>query len=145
MIGEHKLVAPYGGLLVLAVEDMLVPQIDPMAGNLLELFDNAIDCETFGKRAFKETDVLSAKSFAALCQTGVNAAAAEIVSQLRGVDNAAPVVFTISGSAVATEETGDGMVDRLTRGRWDGSIEYAGTTVPMVRDVNTFTARRRAN
>lgn len=143
-IGSHDIALPYGGMLALALEDVIIPLIDPNAYSLHDLLQNAIDCTEFGYQVADALGFGSPATYESACETGLAAASDYAMDQVLNIDEVAPVVFQVEGEAIAKDRDRDRMVDQLTRGKWNGLIDYAGSQAALSADdeVNVFTGQR---
>lgn len=144
VIAQHDITVPYGAAIGLALEEVIIPLIDPSASDLHSLLAGAVDCQTFGQRVASELGFGSAATYTAVCQDGLNKASGFVMDQIYGIDQRAPVVLRVDGTAVAKDANRDGTVDSLTRGKWNGLIDYAGQAAELAGadDANTFAGKR---
>lgn len=141
-VGDHAVRVPYGGFLALAVDQIVVPALDPFADDLEDLLARAVDCADVGFEIAYELGFGSPSTYEALCETGVTAGAAYLMGELRGIDENAPVTLNVAGTAVAVDRDRDTRVDELTRGTWQGAVDYAGTSAELAQDDGAFRAKR---
>ena len=146
-IGEHVVPVEYGAFLTLALNDVIIPSIDPSATNLEELLTSAVNCVDVGiaiKDAIENPEVPGEEGplYAALCTTALQAAANIAMDQLRALDDNAQVTLQISGDTTMKDPSGDGIADEMSKGDWAGSMEYVGAFGPLTEDANPFTGDR---
>tara|TARA_R110002073_G_scaffold245044_4_gene407434 strand:+ start:5996 stop:7348 length:1353 start_codon:yes stop_codon:yes gene_type:complete len=146
-IGEHVMPIEYGAFLTLALNDVIIPSIDPSATNLEELLEGQIDCVNVGiaiKDALENPDEEGEEGpfYAALCTTALRAAADLAMDQLRALDDNAQVTLQIAGDTTMKDPSGDGLADEMSRGDWNGIIDYVGASGPLTQDANPFTGER---
>jgi hypothetical protein len=141
MIGEHSFSLSYGTMLVVALNEVIIPQIVPGADNLPELLMHYINCAEVGATLADEIGFGSDELYAGACELGLNAAGFALEEQLRSLDGTA-VVVTLHGDARPIDNNPDRKVDVLQNGEWEGSISYAGNPAPLVRPDNTFRGER---
>jgi hypothetical protein len=136
---EHAMPIQYGGFLALALEDILIPMVDPSAINLFELLDQNVDCVAIGQAVNDAIGFIPASTAASLCRTGLQEASRFVMDKLTELDG---IDLHIAGDARLQETNGDRMVDNLTQGKWSGSIDYLGEAAALAADANVFTGAR---
>jgi hypothetical protein len=141
-VSEHSVPLRYGIFLALALEDVVVPLIDPGAVSLEHLLGRLVNCNAIGVKLSVEIGFGTAGFYTGLCEIGLNAGADFVLDKLASIDEQAQVTLVISGSARASDQSGDRRIDRLTGGKWTGAIDYAGNRGDLAQDVNTFTGER---
>lgn len=142
-IGEHGFPLSYGTMLVVALNEVIIPQIVPGADNLPELLLHYINCTEVGNTLADEIGFGSPSLYEGACELGLNAAGFAIEAQLRSIDGEA-VVVTIHGDARPVDNNTDRKVDVLQNGLWEGTISYAGTPATLARPDNKFRGDRMA-
>jgi len=142
-VGEHSFPLSYGSIVMLALNEVIIPMIDPFATNLYELLEGLVDCYSIGAQLSDLLGFGSPSLYEGACEIGLSAAATEIENQIRSIDDAG-VLLTISGDAKPQDTNTDRKVDVLTGGLWEGTISYAGTPAALARPNNTFRGERMA-
>ncbi len=127
-IGEHSFQMPYGAMLLLAVEDVIIPKLDPYATDLTDFVGNLVNCEQVGITLADEIGVLSPSTYEDLCETGVTAAVGAIENQIVGLEG---MDLNISGAANPKDTNSDALVDKLLNGQWAGNVSYFGSDAPL--------------
>ena len=135
---------PYGSMLVIALEEVIIPLIDSEQQSLAGYLLDVVNCESVGEAVYQEIELGNAGFYESLCITGVQAGAALILDQLRSIDDGG-VTFTLNGTALPRDTNGDRKVDQLSQGEWLGSIDYDGTVSELEADKNTFVGNRMGN
>ena len=141
-VAEHSVPLRYGIFLALALEDVVIPLIDPAAVSLEDLLNRLVNCNNVGYELSVEIGYGSADFYTGLCEIGLNAGADFVLDKLVSIDEQAQVTLVITGSARGSDSNGDRRIDRLTGGKWTGAIDYAGDRGDLAQDVNTFTGER---
>ncbi len=142
-IGAHNMPIQYGGFLAMALEEVIVPLIDPAADGLGSLLNNLIPCDSVGAALSDFLPLGSAGFYEGVCIQAVAVGADLAIDALIDIDDSKQVVLQISGEARVNDTTGDRNVDKLTQGKWDGAIEYVGESGALEPNVNTFSGTRR--
>ncbi|MBV8761289.1 MAG: hypothetical protein JO257_28590 [Deltaproteobacteria bacterium] len=138
-IADHKVPLPYGALLHLAVDNVIIPMIDPVAVDLSDVFHDAVDCTNVGQYVYDAVGIGSPSTYEAACNAGLSFAASAIYQQIDHIDGAA-FEFGINGTAKAIDKNHDGKADVIQTGKWGGTLSYAGTPAPLANA--TFTGTR---
>ncbi len=129
-ISAHKVPMKYGQVLRIAIDQALIPMIDPASANLGELLKGAVNCKTVGRFVYEKIGLGSASTFEAACIAGLAAGANALYSALNNVDGAA-LEFGLSGEARGIDRNRDGKMDEIVTGTWSGDLSYAGTPAPL--------------
>ena len=129
-VSDHKMPVSYGKLLKLALNEMIIPMIDPSATDLKGLLVNAVDCQAIGQHAYDYLGFLSPSTFQSACTAGLSAASGFIYSQIDKIDGSA-LEFGIAGTAKGLDTNKDGKMDKIQTGKWGGTLSYAGTPAPL--------------
>ena len=141
-LSEHSIPLQYGGFLAMVLDDVIIPEVNPNASDLGDLFLTLVDCQAIGARVYAELGVGNSGLYQGLCEMGLETGAGFIMDKLVSIDEQAQVRLIISGSAGATDASGDRQIDTLTGGEWAGAIDYAGSMGALLEDANTFSGQR---
>ncbi len=139
---QHNVPLNYGGFLALALEEVIIPRIDPAASSLQELLDNKIDCDAVGVSLAENVGLFGEGFYAGACELAIEAVASIAMEELRGIDDRAQVNMLIAGVASAKDPSGDSKADQLTKGDWSGAMEYIGNMGDLAENANPFTGTR---
>ena len=137
-IGEHDLPFPYGRMVVLGLNSVVVPAIDPFAANLEELLNNQIDCYAVGYDLSIEVGLFGTSFYEALCRVALAAAASSVEDAIGDIDSH----MVIKGDARPQDTNGDRKVDKLTNGQWEGRMDFAGASSVLARPNQKFAGER---
>lgn len=129
-ISDHKVPLKYGQVLKIAIDQAIVPMIDPSASNLGDIFHSAVNCQAVGQYVYDALGFGSPSTFESACNSGITAAGNAIYHQLEGID-AAALEFGIAGTARGLDKNHDGKMDDISTGLWTGTLSYAGTPAPL--------------
>jgi hypothetical protein len=129
-IAAHTVPMKYGQVLRIAIDQALIPMIDPASANLGELLKGAVNCKKVGGYVYEKVGLGSASTFEAACITGLAAGATALYSALDNVDGAA-LEFDLVGAARGIDRNKDGTMDEIVTGTWSGDLSYAGTPAPL--------------
>jgi hypothetical protein len=138
-IAAHKVPLSYGKLLHLAVDNVIIPLVDPAAVDLNDVLHDAVDCTTVGQYVYDAVGIGSASTYETACNAGLTFAATAIYQQIDKIDGSA-FEFGISGTAKAVDKNHDGKADVIQTGKWGGTLSYAGSPAPLGNA--TFTGTR---
>ncbi len=138
-IGEHKVPLSYGEVMRIALDEMVIPLINPSAVNLEDVLTDVVNCQAVGQYVYEAIDIGSPSTFQAACTAGLKAGAQAIYAQMAKVDSAA-LEFGLTGIAKAVDKNHDGKADQLQTGAWAGTLAYAGAGAPLA--AATFSGQR---
>lgn len=129
-ISAHKFPMKYGQVMRLALDQALIPMIDPASANLGQLFKKAINCNAVGRYVYQAIGIGSASTFEAACNAGLVAGSAALYNLMDNVD-ATALEFGLAGEARGVDRNRDGKMDDIVTGTWSGDLSYAGTPAPL--------------
>jgi hypothetical protein len=129
-ISEHTIGLSYGQVLRLALDQAIIPFIDPSASNLGDILHSLVNCESVGQYVYDAIDIGSPSTFENACNAGLTAAAAALYRQLENIDGSA-LEFGMAGVARGVDTNRDGAMDDIKTGTWSGNLGYAGTPAPL--------------
>jgi hypothetical protein len=129
-IAEHKVGLKYGQVLKIAIDQAVIPFIDPSAANVGDLLHHAVDCEAVGQFVFDAIGIGSPSTFESACNAGLTAAGTAVYNLLDQIDGSA-LEFGITGVARGVDKNSDSKMDEITSGSWSGTLGYAGTPTPL--------------
>lgn len=138
-IGEHTLQLPYGKLVRLALDNVVVPEIDPTAHSLVELLDHQVNCAGVGAAVVDYLGFGSATFFATVCHSGLQYAANLAYDQIAAQN--AVLDMHLMGSSRATDTNNDYKLDKLSFGTWTGSLTYEATDATLAQPATYLGAR----
>jgi hypothetical protein len=138
-ISEHEVPLKYGQVMKLALDQALIPMIDPASSNLGQLLKRAVNCTAVGKYVYEAIGFGSASTFEAACNTGLAAGANALYTLMSNIDSSA-LEFGLAGEARGVDRNRDGKMDEIVTGTWSGGMSYAGTPAPLA-EAKFFGAR----
>jgi hypothetical protein len=121
VIADHGAEVPYGAVLRLGLDRVVVPHVVPGALDLADAFAHNVSCERLGAQIAEYLEVGTIDLYARACEVALMSLAAEIYERLE----ASPVPLAIAGSAHAIDLDGDGPMDSITAGAWTGTFAGA--------------------
>jgi hypothetical protein len=139
-IAEHKMPLSYGKVMRIALDEMVIPLIDPSAVTLEDVLKNVVNCNAVGRYVYEAVEIGSPSTFESACFAGLKAGAAAIYAQMAKVDSVA-LEFGLTGIAKGVDKNKDGKMDQIQTGAWAGTLAYAGNGSPLAR--GTFTGQRQ--
>lgn len=138
-ISEHKVGLSYGKVMRIALDEVVIPLIDPSAVTLSDLLKNVVNCQAVGAYVYEALGIGSASTFQSACTTGLQVGGQAVYSLINKVDDNA-LEFTVNGVAKGIDSNGDKKMDKIQTGAWTGNLAYAGTPAPLAR--GTFIGQR---
>jgi hypothetical protein len=130
LFGEHQVPMKYGALLKLAMDQAIIPMIDPSVTNLEGLLKTMINCQAVGQYIYEAINLGSPSTFESACNAGLKAADTAFYRALDNIDTAA-LEFNLAGTARGVDRNRDGKMDDIQTGVWTGELKYAGSPAPL--------------
>jgi len=131
-ISQHVVPMKYGQVLKIAIDQAVVPLIDPSASNLGDILKGLVNCQAVGQYVFDAVGFGSPSTFQSACNSGLAAAGNALYTALDHMD-AAALEFTLAGTARGVDKNHDGKMDDIQTGAWTGTLGYAGTPAPLAQ------------
>lgn len=138
-IGEHQVPLSYGKIMRIALDEMVIPMVDPTAFGLEDVLKDVVNCQAVGAYTYEALGIGSASTFESACDAGLTFGAQAIYAQINKVDNVA-LEFGLTGAAKGVDKTHDGKIDQIQTGAWSGTLAYGGAGAPLAH--GTFTGQR---
>jgi hypothetical protein len=138
-IGEHKVPLSYGKVMRIALDEMVIPLINPSAVTLEDLLKDVVNCHAVGVYTYEALGIGSASTFESACLGGLKAGAQAIYTQIGKVDSVA-LEFGLTGIAKGLDKNGDKKLDVIQTGAWAGTLAYGGSGAPLAH--GTFIGNR---
>jgi hypothetical protein len=131
-IGDHKVALSYGKVMRIALDEVVIPLVDPTAVTLNDVMLHLINCQKVGQYVYEKVGIGSAGTFQAACTAGINAGSQALYGAITKVDSSA-LEFGIQGLAKGVDKNHDGKIDTIQTGAWSGTLNYSGTGAPLSR------------
>ncbi|MBZ0238311.1 MAG: Ig-like domain-containing protein [Deltaproteobacteria bacterium] len=138
-IAQHQFPLSYGTVLLVALNEVIIPAIDPSANNLQTFFTNLVDCDYIGAEISDYIGFGSPSLYAGACRLGIGYASNYVEGRIRSLDSSA-LLLNISGNARPMDTNTDRKIDILQNGTWTGSMSYANQ--PVTLGTSTFRGDR---
>jgi len=139
-IGTHAVTLPYGRLLRLGLDRAVIPSVDPNVSDLSRALSDLVDCKRLGTSFATHAGIGWPGLYEAACTAGLTALANSIYDRMTLID-ATPFQLTVNGTARGVDHDGDGTMDSITDGTWNGTTSYASISGPL--GTATFEGLRR--
>jgi hypothetical protein len=138
-LGAHEFPFSYGTILMVALEQIIIPLINDSATDLESLLTDLVDCAAIGDAVSDYLGFGTPGLYEGGCLLGLEAAAGYVEGLILSLDSNA-MVLGINGSARWIDSNNDHRVDVLQGGTWEGNMSYAGTPAPL--GESTFRGER---
>jgi hypothetical protein len=129
-INPHVVPLKYGAVLEIAMDNVIIPNVDPSVQNLEGLLKKWVNCMAVGQYIYEAIDMGSASTFQSACTAGLTMASSAFYNALNNLDVNA-LQFEITGTARGIDKTHDGKIDDIQTGTWTGSLSYSGAPAPL--------------
>jgi hypothetical protein len=140
-IAEHELPVSYGHLMLFALDNVIIPNLDPFAHDLRSLFQGMVDCYEIGWSISDYVGFGSPATYEAACDAALGVAAGAIESQILAIDDTGSALH-IHGDAKPLDNTSDRKVDKLTGGLWEGTMTFGPLTSTLAKPNQKFTGKK---
>ncbi len=142
IFAEQEVPLRYGGFLVMALEDVIIPRFEPNARSLNQFMEARIDCDAVGQAILDTVNLFNLPTWVNACHVSIQAVSSIIIENLREIDEQGQVKLIITGKARFRDPSGDGQADKMTRGDWSGNMDYLGSQGPLADGSNPFSGER---
>ena len=142
LFATHEIPLRYGAFLVLALEEIIIPRLDPDSRSLNQYLFGLIDCTAVGQAIFDQVDIFDPNNWKNACEVAVEGVASIIIEELREIDEVGQVKLVIEGKTRMRDPSGDLLADEMTRGNWSGTMDYLGSMGPLAEGSNPFSGTR---
>jgi hypothetical protein len=133
-IADHKVPLSYGKVLRIALDEVVIPMVDPAAFNLEDVLKHLVNCQKVGQYLYEAINIGSASTFQSACDAGLKGGSAALYGLLSKVDSSA-LEFGINGVARGLDSNHDGKMDKIQTGAWAGTLAYGGNGAPLASGV----------
>jgi hypothetical protein len=133
-IGAHDFPLSYGTILMVALDQLIIPLVDPYAHDLESLLVNAVDCAAIGDALAEYIGFGSDDMYEGFCVLGIETATGWVEDQIRSLDGTA-MRLGLSGAARWLDTNEDHTVDLLQGGVWEGAMTYGDTPAPLGESI----------
>ena len=137
-VALHTLHLPYGKMLQHALDNVVIPSVDPMSANTTQFIANGIDCEAIGAELAEQVGFGTPAMYEAACIIGVDAAVGELTGDFAAIE----ADLTIEGTANLIDGDVNHIVEKLTGGLWNGQLIFASGSVALPRPNQTWSGQR---
>jgi hypothetical protein len=142
---EHHLGLNYGQMVLLAVNNILIPLITQnRAMDFGELLVDLIDCYALSSQIADATNI-SEDLWESVCETTLNIVGTLLEAKIAEIGGTTGSQFRISGTTRPSDSNADGMVDELVGGLWEGRLMLGAEAATLSRPNQTFTGTRMGN
>ncbi|HEY4239415.1 MAG TPA: hypothetical protein VGM88_06340 [Kofleriaceae bacterium] len=140
-LAQNQIALPYGAILRLGLDAVVIPSIDPNATDLVSLMEDQVHCDLVGDAIADAIGFGGASTFESACHDALSAAADFIYSK---IDDISGVGLTIDASGVAKiiDTTGDHEADTIATGTWDGTASYGGSDPAPLATATFFGSKQ---
>jgi hypothetical protein len=141
-IGEHGFDVSYGRLILIALDRVIIPQLDPNANSIGQLLNDQIDCQSIGQSISSFVGFGSQQFWAGACTGAITAVGNLLEAEILRIDQTAGHLDW-QGHATMVDHDMNRVVEALNPGRWTGTFLIAGETSTLNDSaLNAFTGNR---
>lgn len=129
-VGQHAFPLSYGAILMVALEEIILPLIDPAATDLESFLVNLVPCDAVAAEISDFVGFGSPSLYEGACLLGLSAGATYLEGRIRSLDSSA-MNLGIQGDVRWIDSNNDHKVDVLQGGTWTGNMTYGSTPAPL--------------
>jgi hypothetical protein len=118
---EHGVELPYGAILRVGLDRVVVPRVVPGATDLAMALSALVDCAGLGVIASEYVGVGSPELYETACSLALTRLAAEVYERIE----TANARMVVAGQARVIDLDGDGPIEIIASGTWSGSVGNA--------------------
>jgi hypothetical protein len=126
-IAKHTAAMPYARMVRLGFDLAVIPDVVPAAHDLTSALVELVDCSQLGAAVSDCIGVGSPSFYATACSAGLGAVATKLYARLDAIDPSA-LPLELAGQARAVDENGDGAMDAISVGTWNGTFASVPAT-----------------
>ncbi|HUS29135.1 MAG TPA: hypothetical protein VMZ53_11510 [Kofleriaceae bacterium] len=138
-VADHKLPLSYGKVMRIAMDEVIIPLVDPSATNLEDILTGLVNCHAVGQYVYEAVGIGAPSTFEAACTAGLHGGSQVIYAQIGKIDSSA-LEFNVNGVAKGIDKNHDGKMDSIQVGAWAGTLSYGGNGAPLAH--GQFTGQR---
>jgi len=127
LIGRHQFQVSYGRLILIALDQLIIPLLDPAASSMSQFLTDQINCVQVGASIANAVGVGTPAMWASACQNAITAVSNAIESEILRIDTTG-AQLDWQGTATLVDHDSDRVVEALDPGRWTGTFLIAGQT-----------------
>jgi len=129
-IGAHSFPLSYGAILLVALDEIIIPMIDPNANDIQTFLVDLVPCDSVGAAIADYVGFGSPSLYEGACLLGLGTGANFIEDKIQSLDSTA-MDLGIAGTARWIDSNHDHKVDVLQGGAWTGNMTYGSTPAPL--------------
>jgi hypothetical protein len=140
-IREHTFQLNYGAFLLVALDNLVIPRLEPGAKDLEDLLQAQIDCVKVGQTMNKTIGLGGAQLWVSACNIAVTAVATYMEYEIAAMDSN-DTSLTIKGQSKIYDPQKSGTFSLLTKGLWSGTLELQKCKAAVGGPDNRFWGKR---
>lgn len=127
---HHPIAIRYGAMIRAGLDRAVAPTADPSAHDVAQALAALVDCTRLGQLAADKVGLGSPLVYRSACIAAMVAVAAELDEHVVEID-VAPMVLSLTGTALGVDPDHDGTMNAIKAGHWTGAATHAGATQPV--------------
>jgi len=136
-VRDHTFKLNYGAFLLVALDNLVIPRLEPGAKNITDLLGAHIDCVKVGQTMSKTVGLGGDPLWVGACNLAVKAVGTYLEYEIAGMASD-DTSLTIKGQAKLYDTDKSGTYDLLTKGLWSGTLELQKCKAPIAGPANRF-------
>jgi len=140
-IREHTFQLNYGAFLLVALDNLVIPRLEPGAKDIEDLLKAQVDCVKVGQTMNKTVGLGGEQLWVGACNIAVTAIATYLEFEIAGMDST-DSSLTIKGQTKIYDPQKSGTFTLLTKGLWSGTLELQQCKAAVGGPDNRFWGER---
>lgn len=140
LITEHSFPLQYGAFLVVAINELVIPNIDQNAHSIGDLLNSFVKCGDVGKTMNHTVGVGGDALWAAACTSAMNILGGYLEDRIVSIDDE-DSELNLTGQAIFLDNNQDAHFD-VVNGTWNGTFSLGKAVAPLDPTKNSFSGLR---
>lgn len=136
-INEHSFKLSYGAFLLVALNNLVIPQLLHGANSVEDLLLANINCTSVGQTINGTVSIGSNSLWAAACEAGMKILGDLVNSKISELGSG-DTLLTLKGTAILRDMNHDGYFDDMNQGHWSGSFSLDSCEAPIYDTSTSF-------
>jgi hypothetical protein len=140
-ISEHTFQLKFGSFLLVALNNLVIPYVNPKANSISTLIGAYVDCPKVAKTINDEVGFGGEAVWANACAIAMSMVTSLVEGKIIDLDQEQSVL-TLNGQCKLVDNTTDAFIDAATEGLWTGTMKLSKATTLIGGPNNNFTGKR---
>lgn len=141
IVAQHTFDLDYGAFLLVALNKLVIPQIDSSATDVTSLLQSRVDCQKVAATMNSTVGLGGTSLWKTACDVALKAIGLYIDDEISNLDNGESELILV-GAGKLRDMDADGVLDAFNHGVWNGSLQLEQCVAPLNGFANTFWGKR---